>query len=682
MCYNNNPNVSDSMPDNNGNLQKQSIYIPGNDRYSTDWFTYDKLNRLQSANETDLVYATSQTHDLWRQTYVYDRYGNRTIDTNPSATNGGVNNLGFEIEQSTNRLYAPGDLAQVETARRMRYDPAGNLKQDIYTGAGDRVYDAENRMKQAWANGQWQTYSYDGDGRRVARTVNGVVTWQVYGLGGELLAEYAQNADRLSPQKEYGYRNGQLLITATAGSGWGSAPTYTPPNPLIPGVEIKLEHLTELRTAVNLLRVRAGLPAVTTWNPDNDPHRNETYVHHNHIQQLRTKLEEALTALHLPIGGYAHSGPNPGDPIYAIDFQELRNQITAAWSSVQVNWLVSDQLGTPRMVFDQSGALATVSRHDYLPFGEDLTVGGRSTNLGYTNSDGARQKFTQKERDNETGLDYFLARYYSSTQGRFTSPDEFAGGPTEIFAAVAAHNPTFYAEIAEPQSLNKYQYCLNNPLRYVDPDGHQTITADAIWNAASGGSARVVQGAVVHAGVTLVHDGRLRAEYASQARALPRGPLRSATRELLKGETRQKMTALGRTISEAADSSRVGQLAGKTLAQAEESAGRTSQFWNSVGIGAERAAPFLLVTGATISAANIATAPEGQRGVTTVSEAGAWGGALIGTVGGPPGAAAGAIIGGLVGSEAGAAIGSGAAREMYNRRLTPEESHAMLKTVN
>jgi RHS repeat-associated protein len=69
-------------------------------------------------------------------------------------------------------------------------------------------------------------------------------------------------------------------------------------------------------------------------------------------------------------------------------------------------------------------------------------------------------------------LDYFLARYYASAQGRFTSPDEFNGGPMDLFTEAASANPTFFADLRRPQSLNKYQYTYNNPLRYVDPDGH------------------------------------------------------------------------------------------------------------------------------------------------------------------------------------------------------------------
>ena len=74
-------------------------------------------------------------------------------------------------------------------------------------------------------------------------------------------------------------------------------------------------------------------------------------------------------------------------------------------------------------------------------------------------------------------MDYFLARYYSSAQGRFTSPDEFVGGPDEFydFADKSAVNPTSYADLSDPQSLNKYQYCYNNPLLYIDPNGHQGL---------------------------------------------------------------------------------------------------------------------------------------------------------------------------------------------------------------
>jgi RHS repeat-associated protein len=72
------------------------------------------------------------------------------------------------------------------------------------------------------------------------------------------------------------------------------------------------------------------------------------------------------------------------------------------------------------------------------------------------------------------GLDYFLARYYSAAQGRFTSPDEFNGGIVDPFTGqqLGQPGPLPYADITDPQTLNKYAYVRNSPLRYVDPDGH------------------------------------------------------------------------------------------------------------------------------------------------------------------------------------------------------------------
>jgi RHS repeat-associated protein len=78
---------------------------------------------------------------------------------------------------------------------------------------------------------------------------------------------------------------------------------------------------------------------------------------------------------------------------------------------------------------------------------------------------GRRSRSTGKERDAETGLDYFLARYMSSPQGRFTSPDPFN------VVLDSEDRDEFNSYLANPQSWNRYSYVWNNPLKYVDPLG-------------------------------------------------------------------------------------------------------------------------------------------------------------------------------------------------------------------
>src|SRR5206468_3077731 len=84
-------------------------------------------------------------------------------------------------------------------------------------------------------------------------------------------------------------------------------------------------------------------------------------------------------------------------------------------------YLTPDHLGSTRVATDETGAVT--ARHDYLPFGEEImaSLGGRSPSLGYAVDDDVAQKFTGKERDDESRLDFFGARYYSAAQGRFTS---------------------------------------------------------------------------------------------------------------------------------------------------------------------------------------------------------------------------------------------------------------------
>ena len=92
----------------------------------------------------------------------------------------------------------------------------------------------------------------------------------------------------------------------------------------------------------------------------------------------------------------------------------------------EVLWLIGDHLGTPRLIAERTGKLEGIKRRDMLPFGEELMAGGRDAANGYTPAS-VRQKFTDYERDDETGLDYAKARYMSSTQGQFVSVDAVAG---------------------------------------------------------------------------------------------------------------------------------------------------------------------------------------------------------------------------------------------------------------
>lgn len=122
-----------------------------------------------------------------------------------------------------------------------------------------------------------------------------------------------------------------------------------------------------------------------------------------------------------------------------------------------------DALGSVRMVTNRTGAV--VARYDYLPFGEEIPVlvGGRNQVPGYGADAGAR-RFTGKERDSESGLHFFGARYYGASFGRFTTTD-----------------PTFNitGNLANPQRWNRYVYALNSPLGVVDPDGREPVKAQA-----------------------------------------------------------------------------------------------------------------------------------------------------------------------------------------------------------
>ncbi len=113
-------------------------------------------------------------------------------------------------------------------------------------------------------------------------------------------------------------------------------------------------------------------------------------------------------------------------------------------------YYVSDNVGSTELVTDYLGNMLSESL--FFPYGWEQQVLTNDTNT---------YKFSGKERDSESGLDNFGARYYASNLGRFMSPD-WDAKPTAV--------P--YASFGDPQTLNLYAYVENAPLNRVDADGH------------------------------------------------------------------------------------------------------------------------------------------------------------------------------------------------------------------
>jgi RHS repeat-associated protein len=116
-----------------------------------------------------------------------------------------------------------------------------------------------------------------------------------------------------------------------------------------------------------------------------------------------------------------------------------------------------DRLGT-RLVTDAGGAV--VSEQFTLPFGNMLpftqNYGGENPYQNPAIGNPSKKRFTTYDRSEATGLDYAVNRFYSPQQGRFTQVD-----PIGMGAAV----------LGDPQTLNMYAYCGNDPINGVDPDG-------------------------------------------------------------------------------------------------------------------------------------------------------------------------------------------------------------------
>jgi RHS repeat-associated protein len=190
------------------------------------------------------------------------------------------------------------------------------------------------------------------------------------------------------------------------------------------------------------------------------------------------------------IGTWQGTNVNAGGKLIAAYDAPTSGAAADAGSAGGLHFQLTDPLGTRRVQTNSAGEAELDCQS--LPFGDQLNCFPDPNAPGNDQDEDATGMltgihFTGKERDTESGLDYFGARYYGSSMGRFLSPD-----------------PTFLniRKVFNPQRWNLYSYGLNNPQTNVDPDGNEVISV--VYPNYMANSRGNIPAPTGHAGVVLV----------------------------------------------------------------------------------------------------------------------------------------------------------------------------------
>jgi RHS repeat-associated protein len=172
------------------------------------------------------------------------------------------------------------------------------------------------------------------------------------------------------------------------------------------------------------------------------------------VRKVTERPDGSLKDERLYLGGFEiyrrHSGVHEGlvrgtlhlmDDRQCIALVEIRNEVDDGTPKQLVRYQLSNHLGSASLELDDAAQI--ISYEEYTPYGSTSFQAVRGQ------TEAKRYRYTGKERDEETGLEYHGARYYAPWLGRWTSCD-----PMEI-----------------RDGLNVYRYAQSSPISVVDPSG-------------------------------------------------------------------------------------------------------------------------------------------------------------------------------------------------------------------
>jgi RHS repeat-associated protein len=339
------------------------------------------------------------------------------------------------------------------------YDGVGNLTNysDSVMGAWSFSYDSLNRLSAATqtpVNGSAQSFcwTFDGFGNRTAQATSNQPFTNSAGASACQLAAGATLLTNIWANYSTS-NNNQLANTSqsTAGIAYDPAGNITNDgaNQYLYDGEGRICAVAQIASGVSTMTgyiynaegQRVGKGTITSWSCDpaiSGFAPTSDYILGPSGEQVTEMGVSANNTM-----AWQHTN------VFAA------GSLIATYDNDGLHFYLNDSVGTRRAQTDYAGVLEQSCFS--LPFGDSLAC---SNSAQYP----TEHHFTGKERDAESGLDYFGARYYASSMGRFLSPD-WSARP----------NPVPYAQLTNPQTLNLYEYGDNNPLSHTDPDGHCSI---------------------------------------------------------------------------------------------------------------------------------------------------------------------------------------------------------------
>jgi RHS repeat-associated protein len=423
-----------------------------NDPDSRYTYTYDLVDRIKSV---DNLGGTSGVPNVLLN-YSYDAAGNLlSVTDRINGSLAGTNAYSYDVLNRATRITQSGVRVQskrvdmsYDAVNRLTglsrygdlagtlavadssysYDPAGRLKNLTHKRGATTVasyglvYDAANRITQSSGTDGTQDYAYD-DTNQLTSANHTTQADEAY--------SYDANGNRTNAGYGTGTNNG-LLTDGTFNYTYDGEGNRTKRTEIATGKVT--EYVWDYRNRLASVLFKDALGSVT---------KTIDYIYDGNNQRIGKRIDGAVVERYvIDRNQIALVFDGAGSQTHRYLYGTAVDQVLADETGVS-NWMLGDNQGSIRDVVDGNGSL--VNHVVYDSFGKVQS----QSNAGYD----LRFGYTGREQDGETGLDYYRARYYDASNGRFISEDPLGFGAGDG---------------------NLTRYVGNSPVNAIDPSG--TIT--------------------------------------------------------------------------------------------------------------------------------------------------------------------------------------------------------------